>query len=98
MLNRALKDRIVRQILPRVQTPGQYVEGELNAVVKDHRAVQGRLCLAFPDTYAIGMSNHALQVLYQVMNRLDGWACERVFSPWADMAFDPNGDLMPFPR
>ena len=85
MLNRALKDRIVRQILPRVQTPGQYVGGELNAVVKDHRAVQGRLCLAFPDTYAIGMSNHALQVLYRVMNHLDDWACERVFAPWTDM-------------
>lgn len=85
MLNQALKDRVVRQILPRVQTPGQYIGGELNAVVKDHRRMEGKLCLAFPDTYAIGMSNHALQVLYQVMNRLDGWACERVFAPGTDM-------------
>ncbi len=85
MLNQPLKDRVVRQILPRVQTPGQYIGGELNAVLKDHRQVAGTLCLAFPDTYAIGMSNHALQVLYRVMNGLDDWACERVFSPGTDM-------------
>jgi len=85
MLNQALKDRIVRDVLPRVQTPGQYVGGELNAVVKDPRGLRGRLCLAFPDTYAIGMSHHGLQVLYQGMNRRDDWACERVFAPWIDM-------------
>jgi radical SAM family uncharacterized protein len=45
----------------------------------------GKLCLAFPDTYAIGMSHHGLQVLYDVVNRLDDWVCERVFTPWTDM-------------
>ena len=49
MLNTLLKDRIVRHILPKVQTPAQYVGGELNVVVKDHRSVRGRLCIAFPD-------------------------------------------------
>jgi radical SAM family uncharacterized protein len=85
MLNPSLKELIARRVLPRVQTPGQYLGGELNAVVKDHRQGRGRLCLAFPDTYAIGMSNHAVQVLYHLMNRLDDWACERVFAPWTDM-------------
>ncbi len=32
MLNQALKDLIVRDLLPQVQTPGQYIGGELNAV------------------------------------------------------------------
>jgi radical SAM family uncharacterized protein len=41
--------------------------------------------LAFPDLYTIGMSNHGLQVLYQVMNRRTDWACERVFSPGTEM-------------
>ena len=27
------------------------------------------------------MSHHGLQVLYDVMNRRDDWACERVFAP-----------------
>ena len=85
MLNVELRERVVRRILPRVQTPAQYVGGELNAVVKDHRAVRGKLCLAFPDAYTIGMSNHGLQVLYHLMNRRGDWACERVFAPWEDM-------------
>lgn len=85
MQTQSLKDLVTRQILPRVKTPGQYVGGELNAVVKDHSQVRGKLCLAFPDTYAIGMSNHGLQVLYHAMNRRADWACERVFAPWPDM-------------
>jgi radical SAM family uncharacterized protein len=85
LLNTTLKNAVVGRVLSRVKTPGQYVGGELHAVVKDHRAVRGKVCLAFPDTYTIGMSNHGLQVLYQVMNRRDDWACERVFAPWPDM-------------
>jgi len=85
MINVALKDLMVKRLLPQVQTPGQYVGGELNAVVKDHARVRGKLCLAFPDTYTIGMSHHGLQVLYAVMNRREDWACERVFAPWTDM-------------
>jgi len=85
VLNQQLKDEVVRRLLPRVQTPGQYVGGELNAVVKDRGRVRGRLCLAFPDAYSIGMSCHGLQVLYGVMNRREDWACERAFAPWSDM-------------
>jgi radical SAM family uncharacterized protein len=85
MLNQALKDFVVDRLLPRVQTPAQYVGGEWNAVVKDHRRLRGKLCLAFPDTYSIGMSHYGLQVLYDVMNRRDDWACERVFCPLADL-------------
>ena len=84
MLNQALKQRIVGALLPQVQTPGQYLGGELNAVVKDHRQVRGKLCLAFPDAYAIGMSHHGLQVLYHLMNARADWACERAFAPWID--------------
>jgi len=80
-----LRRRVVTDILPRVQTPGQYLAGELNAVAKDHAAVRGRLCLAFPDAYTIGMSHHGLQVLYHLMNRRDDWLCERVFTPMPDM-------------
>ncbi len=85
MLNQAFKDLIVDRLLPQVQTPAQYIGGEWNAVHKDHRSVRGKLCLAFPDAYSIGMSHHGLQVLYDVMNRRDDWACERAFCPLADM-------------
>jgi radical SAM family uncharacterized protein len=85
VLNRPLKDLIVTRLMPRVQTPGQYVGGELGAVVKDHARLRGKLCLAFPDAYVIGMSWPGLQILYHLMNRRDDWACERVFAPAADM-------------
>src|SRR5262245_59099827 len=83
MLNQSLKDAVFR-LLPRVSTPGQYIGGELNSVAKDHRQVRGRLCLAFPDTYTLGMSHHGLQVLYSTMNADPQWACERAFTPWTD--------------
>ena len=83
MLNQELKDVVVSRILPNIRTPGQYVGGELNSVVKDHRTVRGTVCLAFPDTYALGMSHHGLQVLYSLMNAA-GWACERAFTPLPD--------------
>jgi radical SAM family uncharacterized protein len=83
MINSALKEAIHR-LLPRVRTPAQYIGGELHSVVKDHRQVRGKLCLAFPDTYTLGMSHHGLQVLYTIMNSDSQWACERAFTPWLD--------------
>jgi radical SAM family uncharacterized protein len=83
MLNNHLKQSIHR-ILPRVQMPAQYMGGEWNSVVKDHKTVRGKLCLAFPDTYGLGMSHHGLQVLYSIMNADPQWACERAFTPWLD--------------
>ena len=83
MVNLELKNFITSRIFHEIHTPAQYVGGELNSVVKDHRNVRGTLCLAFPDTYALGMSHHGLQVLYTLMNSGD-WACERVFTPLPD--------------
>jgi radical SAM superfamily enzyme YgiQ (UPF0313 family) len=85
MLNHTLRDYVLGRILPKVKTPAQYMGDELNIVRKDHRAVSGKLCLSFPDTYTIGMSHHGLQVLYTLMNNLDDWACERAFCPMLDM-------------
>lgn len=85
MINQSLKDRITRHLVAGIQTPGQYIGGELNAVVRDHATVRGTFCLAFPDAYSIGMSCHGLHVLYDAMNRRGDWACERVFAPWPDM-------------
>jgi radical SAM family uncharacterized protein len=83
MINISLKEAVAR-LLPRVQMPGQYIGGELNSVVKDHRQVRGRLCLSFADRYTLGMSHHGLQVLYSIMNNNPQWACERAFTPEPD--------------
>jgi radical SAM family uncharacterized protein len=83
MLNTALKNAVL-PLLPRVQKPAQYIGGELNSVVKDHRQVRGKLSLTFADAYCMGMSHHGLQVLYSILNNDPQWACERAFTPWLD--------------
>ncbi|WP_372717633.1 TIGR03960 family B12-binding radical SAM protein [Novipirellula sp.] len=85
MINQQRRRLLESRVWPHVQTPAQYVGGERNIVVKDHRQLRGRLCLGFPDAYTIGMSHHGLQVLYSLMNRRDDWCAERVFTPWPDM-------------
>ena len=81
----SLRDILIDRVLPRVQFPGQYIGGEWNSVCKDGAAVRGRLCLAFPEPYTIGMSHYGLQVLYAVMNGRSDWACERAFTPLTDL-------------
>jgi radical SAM family uncharacterized protein len=90
-----LKQTIVGRLLPKVQSPAQYLGGELNAVHKDHSSVHGKLCIAFPDVYKIGMSHHGLQVLYTLMNRQPDWLCERAFTPWIDMEHELRDARLP---
>src|SRR3954451_17567503 len=94
MFNQSLRDSVDR-ILPRVQMPAQYIGGELNAVVKDHRQVRGKLCLAFPDSYTLGMSHHGFQVLYTILNADPQWACERAFPPWLDFEAELRANRLP---
>lgn len=48
-----------------------------------HKAWRGRVpvALAFPNRYAVGMSNLGFQSVYGLLNSLDGVVCERVFYP-----------------
>jgi len=84
-MSHELKQQLLSGLLDRVQQPGQNVGGEWNAVRKDHAAVDVTVCLAFPDTYAIGMSHSGLQILYSLLNARPDVAAERAFAPWPDM-------------
>ncbi|MCR9292095.1 MAG: TIGR03960 family B12-binding radical SAM protein [bacterium] len=95
MINTDLKYELTRHVLAKVRMPGQYIGGERNIVVKDHREVAGRLCLCFPDAYTIGMSHYGLQVLYSLMNAREEWAAERCFTPWPDMEQQLRGRNLP---
>ena len=70
--------------LSKVEKPSRYVGGEYQEARKDPATVNARICLAFPDVYEIGMSHLGTKILYGVLNKTDGIACERVFSPWLD--------------
>jgi len=73
------------KLLLRVEKPGRYVGGEINAVIKD-RENKTRFGFCFPDVYEVGMSHLGLQMLYFFINRRDDVWCERAFMPWPDMA------------
>jgi len=72
------------EFLNRVEKPSRYIGGEYQQVRKDPAEVRARVCLAFPDAYEIGMSHLGTKILYGVLNKTDGVACERVFAPWLD--------------
>ena len=73
-------------ILHQVTKPARYTGGEWNCVVKDWDKTNIRIALAYPDLYEIGMSNLALPILYDLLNRQPDVLCERVYAPWVDMA------------
>lgn len=76
-------ERDLHRLLLGVEVPSRYVGGEFGAVVKHDRSLY-RVGLSFPDLYEIGMSNTAIKLLYGMLNRLEGVACERVFAPAPD--------------
>ena len=65
-----------------VQNPIRYVGGEYGQVLKDEASLT--VALAFPDLYEIAMSNLAIKILYDGLNRLEKARCERVFTPAPD--------------
>lgn len=83
--NALLRDRI-DGLLDRVQKPARYMGGEMNCVLKDPNSVSIRYAFAFPDVYEVGMSHLGMRILYDIINKRDDALCERVFTPWVDMA------------
>ena len=78
----ALTDDILMQI----EEPGRYIGNEINSIVKDKSQVSLRFAFCFPDVYEIGMSHLGIQILYEMFNRRSDVWCERVYSPWPDLA------------
>ena len=72
-------------LLPAVEKPGRYVGLERNLTRKNLSRARVTLALAFPDTYEIGMSHTGLKILYELVNRREDFACERVYAPWVDL-------------
>ena len=71
--------------LGQVSRPSRYIGNEINAILKDHRLVDLKVALAFPDTYEIGMSHMGLKILYEILNHREDTVAERVYAPWKDM-------------
>ena len=80
-----LSEERLQELLGNVQKPLRYVGHEWNSITKEWAGASVRLVLAYPDLYEIGMSNLGLTILYDLVNRHDGWLAERAYAPWVDM-------------
>ena len=70
--------REIEQLICNLRKPARYIGGELNQIVKE--AAFLRMAVSYPDLYEVGMSNEGIRILYEIANRMDGVACERVFA------------------
>ncbi len=71
----------MRDLLPLFSKPSHYLGCEHGAVHKDPAAVSGRMALAFPDLYHVGMSYLGMAILYNAVNQRPQLYAERVFAP-----------------
>jgi radical SAM family uncharacterized protein len=79
-----LADRVEREFLPFVRRPARYIGGEINQIKKDLSQCEVTVALCFPDVYEVAMSYPGLAIIYDILNKIDGVAAERVFAPWVD--------------
>jgi radical SAM family uncharacterized protein len=81
----------IEKLLAKVERPSRYIDHELNSIHKTSEYSDAllnkriRIGLAYPDTYEVGLPNLGLQILYEILNRRDDVAAERVYAPWKDM-------------
>lgn len=73
------------RVLKKVDKPARYIGMEQNSVKKDLSQVDVKFAFSYPDLYEVGMSHLGLHILYNLINNVENYACERVFSPWIDM-------------
>jgi len=74
----------VKELLPLLPRPSRYLGNEWGVVRKDAASVRGRIALAFPDLYEVGMSYLGQKILTQAINQHADLLAERVFSPCLD--------------
>ena len=85
-----MSDRLALTVLEdsellKVQKPAQYIGHERGSIYKDDKQVALNICLAFPDTYEVGMSHIGYQILYDLINRTPHYWAERAYVPLPDM-------------
>ena len=64
------------EILMMIDNPASYIGNELNSVVKEKDTVDIRFVMCFPDVYEIGMSHLGIQILYDMLNKIEDVCCE----------------------
>jgi radical SAM family uncharacterized protein len=83
------------RILQKVSHPARYGGSEWNIRVKDWDRTKVKVVISYPDVYEIGMSNLAIPILYDILNKIPDVLCERVFAPWVDMELELRKNAIP---
>jgi radical SAM family uncharacterized protein/radical SAM-linked protein len=77
--------RHFEDILPTIRQPARLIGGEPGAGPGfSGRSEVLRVVLGFPDTYEIGISNQAIQILYHLARETAEVEVERTYLPWVD--------------
>ncbi|MDR2149803.1 MAG: TIGR03936 family radical SAM-associated protein [Spirochaetaceae bacterium] len=70
------------KLLLTVEKPARYVGGEYGRLAKQKALLH--TAIVFPDLYEIALSNQALKILYNRLNRLPDVSCDRACAPAPD--------------
>jgi len=86
----------MRDWLSLVSRPSRYIGREWNIPAKEWKRSEVRVCLAYPDTYEIGMSYLGYKILYWLLNGFEWLSAERAFTPWidAEMLLRSRGEFL----
>lgn len=79
-----IQDPKLKSILRSVRQPSRYIGGETGSIIKSDQERLFKTAICFPDLYEIGMSNQAVRILYEGLNRNPDIVCERLFAPAPD--------------
>jgi len=84
------------EILSRVRQPARLIGEESGAGPGfSGRLGELRVVLGFPDTYEIGISNQAIQILYHLARETEKVAVERTYLPWTDAISEMRREGVP---
>ena len=67
-----------------IENPSRYLGSEYYFGRKTYNSSDIKCAMCFPDLYEIGMSNNAVRIIYDIINRVDGAFCDRVFAAAPD--------------
>lgn len=87
--------KVLDRILNKVEKPARYIGMEQNSINKDLNKVKVKFAFSFPDVYDVGMSHLGLHIIYNLINKEEDFACERVFAPWVDMEEEMRKENLP---
>lgn len=78
-------ETLKKEILPKVEKPGQYLGLEWGVHNKDWDSVKSRMSIIYPDLYELGMSNFGIKILYNIVNNHPDYMCDRAYGVMPDM-------------